>query len=202
MADLIVLAGNAAVEQASKNAGINLTLSFTPGRMDASQEQTDIKSFAVLEPQADGFRNYLKTNYTLSTEALLIDKAQLLTLSAPEMTVLVGGMRALNANFNGANYGIFSNKKDQLTNDFFIELLNMDTEWKSSNANQEVFEGRDRKTGKVKFTATRADLIFGSHSELRAISEIYASADAKEKFIQDFAEAWTKVMNLDRFDVK
>jgi catalase-peroxidase len=202
MADLIVLAGNAAVEQAAKNAGYNVTLPFTPGRMDASQEQTDEKSFAVLEPQADGFRNYLKTHYTVSTEALLVDKAQLLTLTAPEMTVLVGGMRALNANFNGANYGVFNNKKDQLSNDFFVTLLNMDVEWKPSNANHEVFEGRDRKTGQVKYSATRADLIFGSHSELRAISEIYASSDAKEKFVKDFAKAWTKVMNLDRFDVK
>jgi catalase-peroxidase len=202
MADLIVLAGNAAVEQAAKNAGYSVTLPFTPGRMDASQEQTDEKSFAVLEPQADGFRNYLKTHYTVSTEALLVDKAQLLTLTAPEMTVLVGGMRALNANFNGANYGVFNNKKDQLSNDFFVTLLNMDVEWKPSNANQEVFEGRDRKTGQVKYSATRADLIFGSHSELRAISEIYASSDAKEKFVKDFAKAWTKVMNLDRFDVK
>ncbi len=202
MADLIVLAGNAAVEQAAKNAGYSVTLPFTPGRMDASQEQTNEKSFAVLEPQADGFRNYLKTNYTLSTEALLVDKAQLLTLTAPEMTVLVGGMRTMNANFNGANYGVFSKKKDQLSNDFFVELLNMDIEWKPSNANQEVFEGRDRKTGQVQYSATRADLIFGSHSELRAISEIYASSDAKEKFVKDFAKAWTKVMNLDRFDVK
>jgi len=202
MADLIVLGGNAAVELAAKNAGFSVKVPFTPGRMDATQAQTDVQSFSVLEPQADGFRNYLKTSYTLSTEALLVDKAQLLTLTAPEMTVLVGGMRSLNANFNGAQYGVLSDKKDQLTNDFFVQLLSMDTEWKPSNKNNEVFEGFDRKTGKVRFTATRADLIFGSHSELRAISEVYASGDAKEKFVKDFVRAWDKVMNLDRFDVK
>jgi len=202
LADLIVLGGNAAVELAAKNAGYELNLPFTPGRMDASQAQTDVQSFAVLEPQADGFRNYLKTSYTISTEALLVDKAQLLTLTAPEMTVLVGGMRSLNANFNGAQYGVLSDKKDQLTNDFFVQLLSMETEWRPSNANNEVFECRDRKSGKVKHTATRADLIFGSHSELRAVSEIYASEDAKEKFVKDFAKAWDKVMNLDRFDLK
>ena len=202
IADLIVLAGNVGVEQAAKNAGYNVQVPFTPGRMDASQEQTDVNSFAVLEPQADGFRNYLKTKYTVSTEELLVDKAQLLTLTAPEMTVLVGGMRALNANYDGSKHGIFSTNKDKLSNDFFVNLLAMGTTWKATSDDQELFEGRDMKTNTVKWTATRADLIFGSNSELRAIAEVYAQEDNKQKFVNDFVAAWTKVMNLDRFDVK
>jgi catalase-peroxidase len=202
MADLIVLAGSAAVEKAAQNAGFNSKVPFTAGRMDASQEQTDVESFNLLEPMADGFRNYLKTKYTLSTEQLLVDKAQLLTLSAPEMTVLIGGMRALNANYDLSNKGVFSDKKDQLTHDYFVNLLSMDTEWKAKDADQELFIGKDRATGKDKWTATRADLIFGSNSELRALAEVYASNDAKEKFVNDFIAAWTKVMNLDRFDLK
>ena len=202
IADLIVLAGNVGVEQAAKNAGYNVQVPFTPGRMDASQEQTDVNSFAVLEPQADGFRNYLKTKYTVSTEELLVDKAQLLTLTAPEMTVLVGGMRALNANYDGSKHGIFSTNKDKLSNDFFVNLLAMGTTWKATSDDQELFEGRDMKTNAVKWTATRADLIFGSNSELRAIAEVYAQEDNKQKFVNDFVAAWTKVMNLDRFDVK
>lgn len=201
VADLIVLAGDAAIEKAAANAGHPVTIPFVPGRMDALQEQTDVNSFAVLEPMADGFRNYLKTKYTIPTEELLVDKAQLLTLTAPEMTVLVGGMRSLNANYDGSNKGIFTDKKDELTNDFFTNLLDMSTEWKATSDSKEVFEGLDRKTGKHKYTATRADLIFGSNSELRALAEVYASADAKEKFINDFVAAWDKVMKLDRFDL-
>lgn len=199
IADLIVLAGNVGVEQAAKNAGMNVEVPFTAGRMDALQEQTDVNSFEVLEPMADGFRNYLKTKYTVYTEELLVDKAQLLTLSAPEMTVLVGGMRAMNANFDQSKHGIFSNKKDQLNNDFFVKLLEMGTVWKPINTDNELFEGRDGKTNEVKWTATRADLIFGSNSELRAIAEVYATQDNNEKFVKDFISAWTKVMNLDRF---
>jgi len=202
LADLIVLAGNTGVEQAAKNAGYSIQVPFTPGRMDASQEQTDVNSFAVLEPQADGFRNYLKTKYTVATEELLVDKAQLLTLTAPEMTVLVGGMRALNANYDGSKHGIFSSTKDKLSNDFFVNLLAMGTTWKATSDAQEVFEGSNMKTNEVKWTATRADLIFGSNSELRAIAEVYAQNDNKQKFVNDFVAAWTKVMNLDRFDVK
>lgn len=202
LADLIVLAGNTGVEQAAKNAGYSVQVPFTPGRMDASQEQTDVKSFAVLEPQADGFRNYLKTKYTVATEELLVDKAQLLTLTAPEMTVLVGGMRALNANYDGSKHGIFSSAKDKLSNDFFVNLLAMGTTWKATSDAQEVFEGSNMKTNELKWTATRADLIFGSNSELRAIAEVYAQNDNKQKFVNDFVVAWTKVMNLDRFDVK
>jgi catalase-peroxidase len=202
LADLIVLAGNTGVEQAAKNAGYSVQVPFTPGRMDASQEQTDVKSFAVLEPQADGFRNYLKTKYTVATEELLVDKAQLLTLTAPEMTVLVGGMRALNTNYDGSKHGIFSSAKDKLSNDFFVNLLAMGTTWKATSDAQEVFEGSNMKTNEVKWTATRADLIFGSNSELRAIAEVYAQNDNKQKFVTDFVAAWTKVMNLDRFDVK
>lgn len=202
LADLIVLAGNVGIEQAAKNAGQIVQVPFTPGRMDASQAQTDIASFAFLEPQADGFRNYLKTKYTIPTEALLIDKAQLLTLTAPEMTVLLGGMRSLQTNFDNSKNGIFTDNKDKLTNDFFIKLLDMGTVWSAKDDNKECFEGRDTKTNQVKWIATRADLIFGSNSELRAIAEVYASADAKEKFVKDFIAAWTKVMNLDRFDVK
>ncbi len=202
MADLIVLAGNTGVEQAAKNAGYNIAVPFTPGRTDATQNQTDVASFELLEPIADGFRNYLKTRYTVSTEALLIDKAQLLTLSAPEMTVLVGGMRVLNTNFDGSQHGVFTDKKDQLTNDFFVNLLDMRTEWKATNETKEFFEGHDRKTGELVWTATRADLVFGSNSELRALAEVYGSHDAKEKFVRDFVAAWTKVMNLDRFDIR
>jgi len=201
MADLIVLAGNAAVEKAAKNAGFTFSVPFTPGRMDATQAQTDIESMAVLEPNADGFRNYLKTQYTFSTEELLIDKAQLLNLTAPEMTVLVGGMRVLNANYNNSNHGVFTTQKDNLSNDFFVNLLDMNTVWKATSDTKEIFEGRDRKSGNVKWTATRADLIFGSNSELRALAEVYASNDAKEKFIKDFILAWNKVMNNDRFDL-
>lgn len=201
LADLIVLGGAAAVEKAASNAGYSVNVPFVPGRMDATQEQTDVESFAVLEPMADGFRNYLKTQYTLSTEELLVDKAQLLTLTAPEMTVLVGGMRSLNANFDGSNKGIFTDKKDQLTNDFFVNLLDMSTEWKAADNTKELFEGRDRASGEVKYMATRADLIFGSNSELRALAEVYASNDSKEKFVKDFVAAWDKVMKLDRFDL-
>ncbi|CAM3914569.1 catalase/peroxidase HPI [Flavobacterium cucumis] len=202
IADLIVLAGNVGVEQAARNAGYNVQVPFTPGRMDASQEQTDVNSFAVLEPQADGFRNYLKTKYTVSTEELLVDKAQLLTLTAPEMTVLVGGMRALNANYDGSKHGIFSTNKDKLNNDFFVNLLAMGTSWKATSDDQELFEGRNMNTNELKWTATRADLIFGSNSELRAIAEVYAQEDNKQKFVNDFVVAWNKVMNLDRFDLK
>ncbi len=201
MADMIVLAGNAGVENAAKNAGYTVSIPFNPGRMDATQEQTDIESIGLLEPMADGFRNYLKTQYTISTEELLVDKAQLLTLTVPEMTVLVGGMRSLNANFDGSKHGIFSTQSDQLTNDFFVNLLDMSTEWKAISDTKEEFEGSDRSTGNVKYTATRADLIFGSNSELRAIAEVYAQEDAKERFVRDFAVAWNKVMNLDRFDL-
>ncbi len=201
MADLIVLAGNAGVEKAASNAGIMVKVPFTPGRMDATQEQTDVASFELLEPMADGFRNYLKTQYTIPTEELLIDKAQLLTLTAPEMTVLIGGMRSLSTNYDGSNYGIFSETKDELNNDFFINLLSMSTEWSALDDTKEKFKGKDRTSGEGKYTATRADLIFGSNSELRALAEVYASNDAKEKFVNDFAEAWHKVMTLDRFDL-
>jgi catalase-peroxidase len=202
LADMIVLAGNVGIEQAAKNAGYTISVPFTAGRMDASQEQTDVNSFKLLEPQADGFRNYLKTKYNVATEALLVDKAQLLTLSAPEMTVLVGGMRALQANFDNSKHGIFMDGKDKLTNEFFVKLLEMGTIWTAKDDNKEIFEGRDAKTNQIKYTATRVDLIFGSNSELRAIAEVYASNDAKEKFVNDFVAAWVKVMNLDRFDVK
>jgi catalase-peroxidase len=201
MADLIVLTGNVGVEEAAKKSGVNISLPLNPGRMDASQEQTDVASMAVLEPQADGFRNYLKTKYTTSTEALLVDKAQLLTLTAPEMTVLLGGMRTLNANFDGSAHGILTSKKESLSNDFFVQLLDMNTVWEPADADKEIFYGKNRSTGQRSYSATRADLIFGSHSELRAIAEVYASVDAKERFIRDFAAAWTKVMNLDRFDL-
>jgi catalase-peroxidase len=202
MADLIVLAGNAGLEKAIKNAGSTETVKFTPGRMDATQEQTDVKSMAFLEPMADGFRNYSKTQYTVSTEELLVDKAQLLQLTAPEMTVLVGGMRVLDANYDHSKNGVLTTKKETLSNDFFVNLLDMSTVWKATSETKEVFEGTDRKTGQLKWTATRADLIFGSNSELRALAEVYASNDAKEKFIKDFIAAWEKVMNSDRFDVK
>lgn len=199
LADLIVLAGCAGVEKAAKDAGHAVTVPFTPGRMDASQEQTDVESFAVLEPKADGFRNYLKTKFTISTEALLVDKAQLLTLTAPELTVLVGGMRVLNTNFDNSKHGVFTNRPEVLTNDFFVNLLSMGTTWKAVDAHKELFEGSSASG--VKWTATRADLIFGSNSELRALAEVYASADAQEKFVKDFIAAWNKVMNLDRFDL-
>jgi catalase-peroxidase len=202
MADLIVLSGCAAVEKAAKNAGYAVKVPFKPGRMDATQAQTDVKSMAVLEPMADGFRNYLKTQYTIPTEKLLVDKAQLLNLTAPEMTALVGGMRVLDVNYNGSKKGVLTNKKEVLSNDFFVNLLDMSTVWKATSDAKEDFEGRDRKTGAVKWTATRADLIFGSNSELRALAEVYASDDAKEKFVNDFIAAWNKVMNLDRFDLK
>jgi catalase-peroxidase len=200
-ADLIVLAGCAGVEKAAKNAGHEVTVPFTPGRMDASQEQTDVESFAVLEPIADGFRNYLKGKYTLSAEALLVDKAQLLTLTAPEMTVLVGGMRVLKTNFGGAQHGVFTKRPEALTNDFFVNLLDMGTEWKPASKDADVFEGRDRKTGAVKWTGTRVDLVFGSNSQLRALAEVCGSSDAEKKFVHDFVTAWNKVMNLDRFDL-
>jgi len=201
LADLIVLAGCAAVEKAAKEAGYAITVPFTAGRMDASQAQTDLDSFAVLEPAADGFRNYLKTKYTISTEELLVDKAQLLTLTAPEMTVLVGGMRVLNTNFDKSNTGVFTKRPGVLTNDFFVNLLDMDIEWKPNSESKETFEGHDRVNGELKWTGTRADLIFGSNSELRALAEVYASSDAQNKFIKDFVGAWNKVMNLDRFEL-
>ncbi|UCA62037.1 catalase/peroxidase HPI [Chryseobacterium rhizoplanae] len=201
LADLIVLGGSAAVEAAAKNAGHDVKVPFAPGRMDASQAQTDVESMGYLEPAADGFRNYLKTKFTVSTESLLIDKAQLLTLTAPELTVLVGGMRALDTNFDGSKHGVFTHRPGALTNDFFINLLDMGTQWKAMSDDKEVYIGTDRKTGQPKWTATRADLVFGSNSELRAIAEVYGSADAQGKFINDFVSAWTKVMNLDRFDL-
>jgi catalase-peroxidase len=202
MADLIVLGGVAGVEKAAKDAGYPVSVPFTPGRMDALAEQTDAASFSVLEPMADGFRNYRKAAYTIPTEALLVDKAQLLTLTAPEMTVLVGGMRALGANYDGSKHGVFTQRPGQLTNDFFVNLLDMNTTWKPIDATAEVFQGTDRSTGAPKWTATRADLIFGSNSELRALAEVYASDDAKAKFVHDFVAAWNKVMMLDRFDVQ
>ncbi|WP_350600425.1 catalase/peroxidase HPI [Pseudomonas sp. 65/3-MNA-CIBAN-0223] len=202
LADLIVLAGNAGVEQAAKNAGVTLTVPFTPGRTDATQEQTDVESFAFLEPVADGFRNFLKTRYTVPAEALLIDKAQLLTLTAPEMTALIGGLRVLNTNAGQTRHGVFTQRPEALTNDFFTNLLDMGVEWKPTSDDAQEFEGRDRKTGQVKWTGTRVDLVFGSNAQLRALAEVYASSDSQEKFVKDFVAAWTKVMNLDRFDVK
>ena len=201
LADLIVLAGCAAVEKAAKEAGHAVKVPFTPGRMDASEEQTDVESFEVLEPLADGFRNYLKTKFSVSTEELLVDKAQLLKLTPPEMTVLIGGMRALNTNYDNSRHGVFTNRPEVLTNDFFVNLLDMGTEWKAVDEDKEIFEGHDRKTGKLKWTATRADLIFGSNSELRALAEVYGSSDAGEKFVLDFVSVWNKVMNLDRFEM-
>ncbi|MES2266725.1 MAG: catalase/peroxidase HPI [Bacteroidota bacterium] len=200
LADLIVLAGTAAVEKAAKDAGHNVTVPFAPGRMDASQEQTDVEAMGYLEPAADGFRNYRKTTTEVATEALLIDKAQLLTLTAPELTVLVGGLRVLGANFDGSKHGVFTQRPGQLTNDFFVNLLDMGTAWKATGG-KELYEGVDRSTGVFKWTATRADLVFGSNSELRAVAEVYASADAQDKFVTDFIAAWDKVMNLDRFDL-
>ena len=201
LADLIVLAGCAGVEQAAKAAGVDVTVPFTPGRMDASQEQTDVEAFAFLEPVADGFRNYLKAKYSVSAEELLVDKAQLLTLTPPELTVLVGGMRVLNANYDQSQNGVFTDQPEVLTNDFFVNLLDMGTAWQATSADEDVFEGHDRKTGEVKWTGTRVDLIFGSNSELRALAEVYAAADAQEKFVHDFVAAWDKVMNLDRFEL-
>jgi catalase-peroxidase len=202
LADLIVLGGCAAVEAAAKAAGVAITVPFTPGRMDASADQTDVESFAVLEPIADGFRNYQRGAYTMTAEELLVDKAQLLTLTAPEMTVLVGGMRVLNANVGGSKNGVFTARPEVLTNDFFVNLLDMGTTWSSTSASADTFEGRDRATGDVKWTATRVDLVFGSHSQLRAVAEVYAQHDAKEKFVRDFVRAWTRVMELDRFDLR
>ena len=201
LADLIVLAGCAGIEQVAKNAGHKVTVPFTPGRMDASQKQTDAQSFAVLEPKADGFRNYQKARYAVSAEEMLVDKAQLLTLTAPEMTVLVGGMRVLNAKFNKSQHGVFTKRPEALTNDFFVNLLDMSTVWKATSEDNDIFEGRDRATGELKWTATRVDLIFGSNSQLRAFSEVYACEDSQEKFLRDFVAAWNKVMNLDRFDL-
>lgn len=202
LADLIVLGGCAAVEQAAKNAGFDIVVPFTPGRMDATQEQTDVESFAVLEPKADGFRNYLKDRYSIPAEYLLLDKAQLLTLTAPEMTVLIGGMRVLNANEGQSQHGVFTKRPESLTTDFFVNLLDMGTEWKPVSDDHHLFEGRCRNTGAIRWTATRVDLIFGSNSQLRALAEVYASADAGKKFVEDFVAAWTKVMNLDRFDLQ
>ena len=201
LADLVVLGGCAGVEQAAKNAGHDVTVPFTPGRTDASQEQTDVEAFAVLEPAADGFRNYLRTKYTVSAEELLVDRAQLLTLTAPEMTVLFGGMRVLNANFGQSQHGVFTERPEMLTNDFFVNLLDMSTTWKAASEADDVFEGRDRATGELKWTGTRVDLILGSNSQLRALAEVYGCEDSQEKFLHDFVEVWKKVMNLDRFDL-
>jgi catalase-peroxidase len=201
LADLIVMGGCAGVEHAAKNAGFEVTVPFTPGRTDASQEQTDVEAFAVLEPAADGLRNYLKTKYTVSAEELLVDRAQLLTLTAPEMTVLFGGMRVLNANFGQSRHGVFTKRPEALTNDFFVNLLDMGTTWKAASGADDVFEGRDRATGELKWTGTRVDLIFGSNSQLRALAEVYGCEDSQEKFLHDFVEVWNNVMNLDRFDL-
>ncbi len=201
LADLIVLGGCAGVEQAAKNAGIEATVPFAPGRMDASQEQTDVASFGVLEPVADGFRNYLKAGFSVPAERLLVNKAQLLTLTAPEMTVLVAGMRVLGANIGQSQHGVFTKRPQALTNDFFVNLLDMGTEWKAVSKDSDVFEGRDRKTGEIKWTGTRVDLVLGSNSQLRALAEVYGSSDAKKEFVHDLVAAWNKVMNLDRFDL-
>ena len=201
IADLIVLGGCAAIEKAAKNAGHEVKVPFTPGRADASQEQTDVESFEIMEPAADGFRNFLKTHHTAAAEALLVDKAQLLTLTAPELTVLVGGLRVLNTNYDKSKHGVFTNRPEALTNDFFLTLLDFGTTWNATSDSQNVFEGRDRKTGTVKWTGTRVDLIFGSNSELRALAEVYGCSDSQEKFVRDFIAAWNKVMNLDRFDL-
>ena len=201
LADLIVLGGCAAVEQAAKNAGHDVTVPFAPGRTDATQEQTDVESFAVLEPSADGFRNYLQAGEKLSPETLLVERAFMLNLTAPEMTVLIGGLRALNANHGQARHGVFTDRPETLTNDFFVNLLEMGTEWKASAAAENVYEGRLQGSDEVKWTATAVDLVFGSNAQLRALSEVYASDDSKEKFVGDFVAAWDKVMNLDRFDL-
>jgi catalase-peroxidase len=202
LADLIVLGGGAAIEKAAKDAGHKIVVPFAPGRMDATQEQTDVESISYLEPRADGFRNYRKSKSDVSTEALLVDKAQLLTLTTPELTVLVGGMRVLNTNFDGSQHGVFTKTPGKLTNDFFVNLLDMGTAWKPASEDREYFQGYDRATEKPTWTATRADLVFGSNAELRAVAEVYGSADGQEKFVKDFVAAWTKVMNLDRFDLK
>jgi catalase-peroxidase len=202
IADLIVLGGCAGIELAAKNSGFDVSIPFFPGRTDASQEQTDVDAFTVLEPKADGFRNYLKNKFSVRPEELLIDRAQLLTLTAPEMTVLIGGLRVLNTNYGKSPHGVFTNRPETLTNDFFVNLIDMSTVWKPISEEADVFEGRDRKTGELKWTGTRIDLIFGSNSQLRAISEVYASEDSQEKFINDFVSAWNKVMNADRFDLK
>jgi catalase-peroxidase len=201
LADVIVLGGCAAVEQAAKKAGQDVTVPFAPGRTDATPDQTNIESFAVLEPTVDGFRNYLRPGDKLPAEVLLVERANLLTLTAPEMTVLVGGLRALNANFGHSPHGVFTDRPETLTNDFFVNLVDMDTEWKASASAENVYEGRDHTTGDVKWTATAVDLVFGSNSQLRGLAELYASNDAKEKFVKDFVAAWNKVMNLDRFDL-
>jgi catalase-peroxidase len=201
LADLIVLGGCAGVEQAAKNGGYDVTVPFSPGRTDASQEQTDVEAFGVLEPKADGFRNYQKTKYAVTAEEMLVDRAQLLTLTAPEMTVLVGGMRVLNTNFGQTRHGVFTKRPETLTNDFFVNLLDMNTTWKPTPEDEDVFEGRDRGSGELKWTGTRIDLIFGSNSQLRAIAEVYGSENSQEKFVHDFVAAWNKVMNLDRFDL-
>ena len=201
LADLIVLGGCAGVELAAKNAGHVVTVPFSPGRTDASQQQTDVKSFAVLEPKADGFRNFQKTKYAVAAEELLVNRAQLLTLTAPEMTVLVGGMRVLNANFGQSRHGVFTKRTETLTNDFFVNLLNMSTMWKPTPEDEDVYEGRDRESGELKWTGTRIDLIFGSNSQLRAVAEVYGCEGSQEKFVHDFVAAWNKVMNLDRFDL-
>ncbi|MBW2472728.1 MAG: catalase-peroxidase, partial [Deltaproteobacteria bacterium] len=201
LADLIVLGGCVGIEQAAKHGDHDVAVPFMPGRTDASQEQTDVKSFFVLEPAADGFRNYQKTKYSVTAEELLVDRAQLLTLTAPEMTVLVGGMRVLNANFGQSRHGVFTKRPETLTNDYFVNLLDMSTTWKATSEDEDVFEGRDRATGELKWTGTRVDLIFGSNSQLRAIAEVYGCEDSQEKFLHDFVAAWSKVMNLDRFDL-
>jgi catalase-peroxidase len=201
LADLIVLAGSAAIEHAASKAGFDISVPFFPGRTDASQEQTDADSFAVLKPKADGFRNYSKAKYAVTAEELLVDRAQLLGLTAPEMTVLLGGLRVLNANFEKSQHGVLTNNPESLTNDFFVNLLDMGTKWIASPEDKDLFEGKDRKTDELKWTGTRVDLIFGSNSELRAVAEVYACEDAKEKFVHDFVKAWNKVMNADRFDI-
>jgi catalase-peroxidase len=201
LADLIVLGGCAAVEAAAKKAEQDIKVPFSPGRTDASQAQTDVHSFAPMEPRADGFRNYIKKGQPMPAEELLIDRAQLLTLTAPEMTVLIGGLRVLNANCGQSKHGVFTKRPETLTNDFFVNLLDMNTTWQATSNGDGIFEGRDRKTGQVKWTATRVDLVFGSHSQLRALAEVYACEDSKQKFVKDFVAAWGKVMNLDRFDL-
>lgn len=201
LADLIVLGGVAAVEKAAKDAGHSVDVPFSPGRTDATDDQTDVEAFDWLKPEADGFRNYRRAAFTVSDEEMLIDKAQLLGLSAPEMTVLVGGMRVLNANYKQAKHGVLTKTPGKLTNDFFVNLTDINTEWKPVSSEADVFEGKDRKSGEVKWTGTRVDLVFGSNSQLRAIAEVYAQSDAKEKFVKDFVAAWTKVMNADRFDL-
>ncbi len=202
IADMIVLGGNAAIEKAAKDAGHEVAVPFTPGRADASQEQTDVESFAILEPKADGFRNYLDPVHQATSEELLVDRSQLLTLTPPEMTVLVGGMRVLSTNFDHSKHGVFTDRPGTLTNDYFVNLLDLGTKWKPVSGEQQLYEATDRRTGEKKWTATRVDLIFGSNSELRALAEVYGSEDSQDKFIRDFIAAWTKVMNLDRFDVK